>query len=67
MKILLILTLSLFSVTSFAKTKAEKAAWKASKEACMMKDSKLKGKKLRKCINEEMKEQTGNKPKEEDK
>lgn len=58
MKILLVFTLALVSVSSFAKTKAEKAEeaeWKAAKEACISKDSSLKGKKLEKCTKEEMK------------
>lgn len=55
MKILIVILFALLSVTSFAKTKATKAERKAAKEACMQKDSTLKGKKLKACIKEELK------------
>jgi len=51
MKTLLIISLSLFSITTFAKGNKE---WKAAKETCKMKDNTMKGKMLKKCIKEEM-------------
>ncbi|MGZ3789037.1 MAG: hypothetical protein ACXVLQ_10960 [Bacteriovorax sp.] len=67
MKILLVFTLALVSVVSFAKSKAEKAEWKAAKEVCMAKDASLKGKKLKKCIKEEMKAEKSGETKTEEK
>ncbi|MBC7538479.1 MAG: hypothetical protein H7281_06640 [Bacteriovorax sp.] len=67
MKFLLVLTLTLLSITSFAKTKVEKTEWKEAKKTCMAKDSSLKGKKLKKCIQEEMKAEESGETKSEEK
>jgi hypothetical protein len=67
MKILLVIALSLVSVVSSAKSKAEKAEWKEAQKVCMNKNSTLKGKKLKKCISEELKKEESTETKSEEK
>lgn len=67
MKILIAIVLALFTVTSFAKTKEEKAKAKAdeeyAKDICLMKDKLLRGKKLQECIKVEFEKQQQSKTK----
>lgn len=67
MKILIVFTLALFSINSFAKSNGEKSEWKEAKKTCLTKDSSLKGKKLKKCIKEEMKSEESGETKSEEK
>ncbi|MDD4974545.1 MAG: hypothetical protein PHY93_09365 [Bacteriovorax sp.] len=67
MKFLIVITLALFTIISFAKTKEEKIKEKADKEyakdICLMKDKLLRGEKLKECIKEEVEKQQQSKTK----